>query len=171
MVFLMQNQRIPPSPIPGLETKIVALIQQLVADLPTGAAELSLQRVPGHPEWPNPYFAVSPRNPKAAAFKGVVVENDLELTIGKFAAREFPGFARGAAILKGLGPEEEFRWIWQSVIAGGFTEDVYYNRRGKMVAAISKVPVENVVLTFSYGGRLVSSLVNRKKETVVYERY
>jgi len=167
----MQGEQIPPSPIPGLETEIVALIQQLVADLPAGTAELVLQRVPGHPEWPNPYFAVTPRNPRAAAFKGVVVENDLDLTIGKFAAREFAGFARGATILKGRTPEEEFRSIWHTVMSGGFNEEVYYDRRGRLVTASAKIRVENIQLTFSYGSRFISNLVKRKRQTVLYEPY
>src|SRR5258707_8063671 len=161
----MPNQGKAPSPVPGLETEIIALLQQLSKQLPTGAAKLLLSRVPGHPEWPNPYFEVRPRNLRAAPFSGVIVETDLNLTIGKFAAREFPGFARGATIVKGLTAEEEFRSIWRAVTTGGFTEEVYYDRRGTVTKARAKILVENIELTFGYGGGFISNLVKRKKET------
>jgi hypothetical protein len=167
----MPNHGKPPSPVPGLETKIIALLQQLFKQLPTGAAELLLSRVPGHPEWPNPYFEVRPRNARAARFSGVIIETDLDLTIGKFATREFPGFARGGTLVKGLTAEEEFQSIWRTVTAGGFAEQVYYDRHGKVAKTTATILVENIALTFGYGGGFMSNLIKRKKETVLYEPY
>jgi hypothetical protein len=167
-MVLSQELRSAPSPAPGLEKNITASVQDLFAELTPGAAQLKIERVPGHPEWPNPYFEVRPANPKAASIRGAIIESDLDLTIGQRASREFIGFARGGTILQGHGPKEEFRSIWQAVISGDFEERLYY-RGGKISAAKAILRVANAEVIFAYAG--VLSTLMAKKETVRYEAY
>lgn len=56
----------PPYPLPGFETSLIRQIERLVADLPPDTAQLHISRIPGHPEWAEPYFEVVPANHGAA---------------------------------------------------------------------------------------------------------
>jgi len=161
----------PPSPRPGFETDVLRVMGALVAALPPGVARMRISRVPGHPEWSEPHFQVTPTNPKAARFDGVAVATDLYLTIGE-AWREFCGFARGGTIVRGATWQEEFRWVWQAVIGGGFVERRFLDSRGNVIAWDSKLVVngKRVVLRNGRREKLFGRAYTRE-EVVTYEPY
>ncbi len=130
----------------------------------------SLNR-PGHPEWPEPHFEVIPKNTKAAPFRGAAVVTDLSLTIGEAAWREFYGFARGGTIVRGATWREELRLIWLAVVAGGFTEFVYRNSRGKAIGSATKLLVNGKELVIRNGRRAEGLLQRQRVESITYEPY
>lgn len=161
----------PPRPSPGFETDVLRELEALVLELRPGATRLRIGRVPSHPEWPELYFEVMPTNPKAARFEGIAVGRDLDLTIGH-SWREFYGFARGGTIVRGAAWQEEFRWIWQAVIAGGFVERRFLDCRGNVIAWDSKLVVNGKAIVFRNGRR--EKLFGRaytREEIVTYEPY
>src|SRR5260370_38760978 len=86
-----------PRPGPGFETAFIQYLQSIVAELPSGVAQLRIGRVPGHPDWPEPYFEVVPAKSNAARFAGVVEATALDLTFAG-ASPGFLGFAPGGPI-------------------------------------------------------------------------
>lgn len=160
-----------PIPAPGLEATIVGLLQELFLQLSPGVAQLKIGRVPGHAEWPNPYFELTPSNPRAAPLHGTVVESDLNLTIGQHATREFYGFARGGTILKGHSPEQEFRSIWNAIVAGGFTEKLSC-RRERIIASRATIRVSDIELEFGYREWVMLSIfLKYERRAILYEPY
>jgi hypothetical protein len=158
-------------PLPGFETDLMRELRCLVADLPVDAARLRVTHVPGHPECLEPYFEVIPTNPRAAAFKGVAVKTDLNLTIGAAAWREFVGFARGGTVVKGATWQEEFRWIWLAVVKGGFTEHIYRDSAGKAIGWATKLSVNGTDLIIRNGRRTEKLFGREKLESITYEPY
>jgi|SRR5271163_902464 hypothetical protein len=158
-----------PYPLRGFEADLIHELEKLVADLPDGTAHLRISRAPGHPEWAEPYFEVIPTNPRAAAFKGVAVKTDLNLTIGAAAWREFVGFARGGTVVKGATWQEEFRWIWLAVVKGGFTEHIYRDSAGKAIGWATKLSVNGTDLIIRNGRRTEKLFGREKLESITYE--
>jgi hypothetical protein len=161
----------PPYALSGFESELISKLGQLVAELPNGAARLRISRAPGHPEWAEPYFAVVPTNPRAAPFKGILVARDLNLTIGVASFREFAGFARGGTIVKGASWQEEFLWIWQAVVSGGFTEKLYRNSKGKVIGWATKLSVNGRGVVIRNGRRSEGLFRSEKIEQIKYEPY
>jgi hypothetical protein len=163
----------PPCPVPGFEAEVISELETLVRGLPDGVAKLRVTRVPAHPEWPNPCFEVTPTNLRAARFSGAVIKTDLHLTLGTAAWREFYGFARGGTVKRGASWQDEFRWIWHAVIAGGFTEDIYRNAQKKVIGwkGILKVNGTEIVFRNGRGRRLLPFGRRPIKETIAYEPY
>lgn len=160
-----------PVPASRLEITIVRLLREWFLELPPGVAQLRIGRVPGHAEWPNPYFELTPSDQRAARFRGTVVESDLSLTVGQRASREFNGFARGGTILKGRSPEEEFRSIWDAIIAGGFTEKLRY-RGEKLVRSRTTIRVLDIELEFGYSEWvLLNIFLKSERRAILYEPY
>jgi len=160
-----------PAPKEGFESDSIREVQALVAALASGVARLRVSRISGHPEWPQPEFEVLPVNPRAARFGGYAVETDLYLTIGE-ADREFVGFASGGNIVSGAKWQDELRWIWQAVIAGGFTQRHYLDARGEVIAWYMKLPVAGKDLLFRNGRReRVFGRAYTRLEDVTYEAY
>jgi hypothetical protein len=161
---------IPPRPNPGFEADLVHEVEGLVGAMPAGVARLRIGRVPGHPEWPEPYFEVLPTNAKAARFEGIAVATDLYLIIGE-AEREFCGFARGGTIIRGATWQQELRWLWQTVLAGGFTERLYLDSRGKVVGCVARFVVNGKEVLFRNGRRAERLFGRERVTTVTYEPY
>ena len=128
-------------------------------------------RVPGHPEWLEPYFEVIPTNPRAARLNGVAVKTDLDLTIGEAARREFVGFARGGTVVKGSTWQEEFRWVWLAVVRGGFTEHIYRNSAGKAIGRATQLSVNGKDVVIRNGRRAERLFGREKAEKITYEAY
>jgi hypothetical protein len=143
---------VPPSPRPGFESDLLREVEGLVTSLPKGVARLRVSRIAGHPHCKEPDFDVRPANPKAARFGGYAIGTDLYLNIGE-AGREFIGFARGSNIVSGATWQEELRWIWQAVIAGGFTQRHYLDARGKVIAWAARLMVNGKDVVFRNGRR------------------
>jgi hypothetical protein len=141
-----------------------------VSDLPPDVARLRIGRVPGHPDWPEPYFEVIPANPKAARFAGAAVSSDLDLTIGE-AEREFCGFARGGTVVRGASWQQELRWIWEAVVAGGLTQRHYLDSSGKVIGWVGKFVVNGKELVFRNGRRAERLFGRQRLKTVTYEPY
>jgi hypothetical protein len=160
-----------PYPLRGFEADLIHELEELVADLPAGTAHLRLSRVPGHPEWLEPCFAVVPMNPRAAPFKGVVVITDLNLTIGEAAWHEFIGFARGGTLVRGATWQDEFRWIWLAVVRGGFTEHIYRDSKGKAIGWATKLSVNGKDLIIRNGRRTERLFGRKNLEMINYEPY
>lgn len=161
----------PPYSLRGFESELISELGRLVADLPEGAARLHIGRVPGHPDWVEPYFEVAPANPRAAPFKGVVVIDDLNLTIGTASFREFFCFARGGTIFKGASWQEEFRWIWLAVVKGGFTENLYRSSNGRVIGWATKLSVNGKDLAIRNGTRFEGLFRSAKVERIKFEPY
>lgn len=159
----------PISPL-DFQTELVRELAALVAALPKGAAQLSVGRLPGHPEWAEPYFEITPRNPRAASVKGVGVAADLELTIGN-SWREFYGFARGGTIVPGATWQGELRSICLAVAAGRMTEHVSLDSKGNVIGWNSKLVLDGKNLIFRNGRRAESFFGPPKLKTVIYEPY
>lgn len=160
----------PPNPNSGFESAVVYEITRLVAQLPTDVAQLTFKRVPGHPEWPEPYFEIIPSNPKAAVFKGVAVATDLNLTIGH-SWREFYGFARGGTVEHGATWREELRSIWLAVLSGQLTERLSLDSRGYVIGWDSRLIVNGKEIVFRNGRRAEGLFGKERVEIVVYEPY
>lgn len=159
-----------PRPRPGFETDFIREVEALVAELSTGVAHLRIGRVPGHPDWPEPYFEVEPSKPNAARFAGVAISTDLDLTIGG-AAREFIGFARGGTISRGASWQVELRWIWQTVVAGGFKQIQYMDSSGNIIGWTAKFAVNGKELVFRNGRRKERLFGVERLKVVTYEPY
>jgi hypothetical protein len=161
----------PPYALPGFEASLIAELEGLIADLPTNTANLRIGRVPGHPELAEPYFEVTPTNPRAACFKGIVVATDLNITIGQSSFRELIGFARGGTLIEGATWQEEFRWLWYAVTKGGFTEHIYRRSDGKAIGWSTVITINGKDLIIR-NGRGVARLFTRKREdSIVYDSY
>jgi hypothetical protein len=160
----------PPCPSSGFEAEVVQELERLVSVLPPGVARLRLGRVPEHPDWPEPYFEVTPTNSKAARLGGIAVVDDLTLIVGE-AEREFVGFARGGTIVRGASWNEELGWIWQAVVAGGFTESVYRDSRGKAIGSTTRLLVNGNDLIIRNGRRAETLFGRKKVERIIYEGY
>jgi hypothetical protein len=164
-------QDLPPNPRPGFESDIISAVKAFVARLPTGTAELTVSRVPSHAEWPEPHFAVTPRNPKAAPFAGTAVVTDLNLTVGH-SWREFYGFARGGTVMPRATWQDELRLILEAIIAGQFTECLSLDATGAVVAWDSKLIVDGKEVVFRNGRRRKLGAHDEPRgETVTYESY
>jgi hypothetical protein len=159
-----------PNPRPGFETDVIREVEGLFSALPSGTATVHVGRVPGHADWPEPYFEVAPTNSKAARFEGIAVVDDLTLIIGE-AEREFVGFARGGSVVRGASWQQELRWIWQTVLAGGFAQHHYLDSRGKVIGWSGTFLVNGYELLFR-NGRQTEHLFGRKRvREITYERY
>jgi hypothetical protein len=167
--LLTESSR-PPSPRPGFETELIGRVRGLVDSLPPGIACLRIGRVPGHPEWPEPYFEVKPSNPDAALFEGIGVAGDLSLIVGK-AEREFVGFARGGTVIAGATWQQELGWIWEAVIAGGFAQLQYLDTRGRVIGCFTKLAVNGEDLVFRNGRRSERLFGRTKVRSVTYRPY
>lgn len=165
-----RSDEIPPSPRPGFETEILAELERLFSVLPSGAATLYVGRIPGHPEWPEPYFRVIPANSRAARFEGFAVVNDLTLVIGN-AEREFVDFASGGSMVRGTRWQDEFRWIWDRVIAGGFSQYHYLDSHGNVIGWSANFAVNGHELIFRNGRRRERFFRRTRVRQVTYEPY
>lgn len=159
-----------PSPRPGFETELLQEVQGLVSGLAPGIANLRVGRVPGHPDWSEPYFDVTPTNPKAARLEGIAAADDLTLIIGE-AEREFPAFARGGSIVHGASWREELRWIWEAVRAGGFTQHHFLDSHGNLIGWSASFLVNGHNLVFRNGRRAERLFGQSKIRNVTYEPY
>src|SRR6266566_8112950 len=93
--------------ITGFESKVLERLQNIVASLPEGVAKLEIGKHPTHSSMVAPYFQVLPTNPRSAAIRGVVTnEEGFDLTIGQASSREL--WITGGDIFKGKSCEEEF---------------------------------------------------------------
>ena len=127
-------------------------------------------RVPLHPEWPEPYFEVVPRNPKAARLSGAAVATDLSLTVGE-VENELIGFARGGTLVRGASWQEELRGIWEAVVKGGFAQKQSVDSRGRVIGGAFKISIRGREWEFR-GGRKAETLLGRARyRTVRYEPY
>jgi len=154
----------------GFQTELVRQLEGLVKALPNDVARLSVGHVPGHPDWPEPYFEVIPANPRAATFKGVAVGTDLDLTVGH-SWREFYGFARGGTIIRGARWEDEFRSIWLAVVAGRLKERLSLDSRRNVSGWDSRLSLDDKELVFRNGRRTEKLLGKETVEIVTYESY
>ncbi len=161
----------PPYPLPGFEADLIRQVGFLVAALPPNTARMTVSRVPGHPEWAEPYFVVTPTSPKAARFRGVAVMEDLNLTIGDVSWREFPGFAQGGTLVRGATWQEELSWIWQAVTEGGFTEHVYRDSKGKAIGWATKLIVNGKDLVIRNGRKSERPFGRTNVGRITYEPY
>lgn len=159
-----------PNPSPGFETDIIHEVEGFVSELPYGTATLHIGRVPGHADWPEPYFEVSPTNLKAARFEGIAVADDLILIIGE-AEREFVGFASGGSILGGASWRQELRWIWETVITGGFTQHHYLDSKGKVIGWSATFLVNGHELLFRNGRQTDRLFGEKQVRKITYEPY
>lgn len=155
---------------PEFQRDLIRELEALVAALPEGVAHLSIGCVPGHPEWPEPYFEIIPRNPEAAPIKGTAVATDLHLTVGN-SWREFYGFARGGTIVPEATWQDELRRIWLAVIAGRLTEQLTLDSQGEVIGWDSKLVLNGRELIFRNGRRAESFFGPAKSKTVTYEPY
>jgi hypothetical protein len=160
----------PPDPRPGFETEVLQLVAILIADLPPGTAELHVSRVPGHPEWPRPYFEVLPTNPRSAAIRGIASSGDLYLTIGE-VEREFVGFDTGENIASGATWQEELRAIWNVVTQGGFPQRQSLGVDGEVLGGASRFLIDGREWDFRGGKRAKTLFSKPRYKTVVYEPY
>jgi len=156
--------------LPDFQRDLVRQLQTLVGALPEGMAHLTIGRVPDHPEWPEPYFEITPRNPQAAPLKGAAVATDLHLTVAN-SWREFYGFARGGTIVPGATWQEELRRIWLAVIAGRLTERLVLDSRGEVIGWDSKLVLNGQEVIFRNGRRAERFFGRARLKTVAYEPY
>jgi len=152
------------------QANLIRQLEALVGDLPEGVARLSIGHVPDHPEWPEPYFEIIPRNPQAASIKGNAVATDLDLTVGN-SWREFYGFARGGTLVPGAAWQEELRRIWLAVTAGRLTEQLSLNSQGEVIGWDSKLVLDGGELIFRNGRRAEHLFGRPRLKTVTYEPY
>ena len=142
----------PPRPRTRFEGEVMQELEGLVRSLPSGTACLKIGRLGPEPRSPEPEFDVIPSNPNAAGIGGYAVADDLNLAIGH-AEQEFFGFGRGGTVVPGAAWQDELRWIWEVVIAGGFTQCHYFDRHGRIIAGYSKIKVKSTELVFHSGHR------------------
>jgi hypothetical protein len=173
----MENNKVviwsdpPPRPRTDFEAGVIRELETLVRGLPPGTASLRIGRLRASPGLLEPEFDITPANPKAAPVGGYAMADDLELVIGH-AEQEFFRFARGGNIVRGASWQEELRWIWEAVVAGGFAQRHYFNKYGKLIGGYSKILVKGTELVFSATrpqrlfGRAYASV-----NDVIYEPY
>ena len=160
----------PPHPRQGFEAEVIQELQSFVAELLPNVATLRVGRVPEHPEWSEPFFEVIPANPRAAPLSGIAVKGDLYLTIGD-VEREFVGFDRGGTIVRGASWCDELRWIWQAVIAGGFSQQQSLGSNGNVIGGVGKLAINGKEFIYRGGRRAETLFGKRRNRTVIYEPY
>lgn len=160
----------PPNPRPGFESELLQFLKILVADLPSGTATFHVSRVPGHPEWPRPYFEVIPANSRSASISGIASSGDLYLTIGE-VEREFVGFERGENIVHGATWQEELRSIWHAVVTEGISQRQALDSDGKVIGGASRIPISGQEWEFRGGMRTKTLFSKSRYRTVLYEPY
>jgi hypothetical protein len=160
-----------PLPGPGFETEVLQEIRDLFQALPKGKAALKIGRVPGHSDWPEPYFEVIPANRNAAAFKGFAVQTDLNLIVGEAAHREYYGFAKGGTVVAGVDWHVEFQLIWAAVVAGGFAEQIYRDSNGKAIGSATRLTVGGKQMIIRNGRRAETLFGRQIAEVRHYEPY
>ena len=161
----------PPHPRTRFEAEVIRELEALVRGLPTGTARLRIGRLKAAPGLLEPDFEITPTNPKAARLSGYAVADDLNLAVDH-AEQEFFGFGRGGTVVRGASWQEELSWIWEVVIAGGFTQRHYFDRHGKRIAGCSKILVRGAELVFHSGRR--EGFFRRgysRVEEVIYEPF
>jgi hypothetical protein len=133
------------------EREFLSCIEETACSLAAGIGKLTIGRVPGHEEWSCPYFELHPTNPLASSVSGWAVADDLNLAIGEASEREFIGFGQGGTVLKGRNPREELKAILTTVMNGGFTENLAFNSRGKLLYSEVELVVEGVRVSLGIG--------------------
>lgn len=96
--------------------------------------------------------------------------DDLTLIIGE-AEREFCGFAHGGTIEHGTSWKQELQWIWQAVVAGGFTQQHYLDAHGSVIGWTAKFLVNSHELIFRNGCAAERLFARKRVELVTYEPY
>ncbi len=160
--WLLRSEHLGHAPF---QTELLRIVQQLVAESPIGVVRLSVCPAP------DPFFEIRPANRKAARFFGYAAADDLDLIIG-YAQREFVGFGRGSNVVRGATWQEELRWIWDAVVAGGFTQRHYLDANGGVIAWAMKLMVHGEQVVFRNGKR--EKLFGRayaSESVVTYEPY
>ena len=148
------------------EARVLEELQRLVGNLPIGSA--SLCALPENPEWSCRYYEVKPSNDKAARLIVGVVLDDMHLTIGE-VERELIGFGRGGTPISGASWREEFRWIWDAVVNGGFLQRQTLDSKGRVIGGASRISVNGRDWDFR-GGKRAETLFSRPRyRTVAYQ--
>jgi hypothetical protein len=135
------------SPEPGgCDEVVVVVMQRFLRDLPAGSARLQT----GIVNWNGSYrsFAITPANPHAAQFSGAAVGDTLYLTVGEAACLEIR--ASGGSLIPGAALEEELRALWRAIVAGGFKEELCYNRAGKLIHSRARMRIAGKTVTLGY---------------------
>jgi hypothetical protein len=156
--------------LPDFHTDLVRQLEALVGALSEGVAHLSIGRMPGHPEFPEPYCEIIPRNPRAAPIRCIPAADDLHLTVGN-SWREFYGFARGGTVVPGATWQEELGTIWLAVVAGRLTERLNLDSQGEVIGWNSKLVLNGGEIIFRNGSRAERFFGRAKVKTVIYEPY
>jgi hypothetical protein len=155
---------------PGLESRVIEILEEIVKEMPPRTATLEISRVPGQPGWPEPYFALIPTNPAAGQITGVVIEEQgVELTIGKGGMRSIS--AKGGTLFEGMSCEEEFHQVCLAIIQNGFDEYIVCDRHGRFIYAESTVTVSGKAIKFGSGRWFPLPFARRKRESIQYRPY
>jgi len=159
-----------PSILPGFESRILEFLSSLITKMPAGAAELKISRVPGQPDWPEPYFEVRPTKPNAGPFSGIIRDGDgIDLTVGARGTRELR--YEGGNFVNGLSCEEEFAEICRVVTIEGFVEEVVHDEHGGLVYAEATVLAFGKEITFGSGRWLPLPFLTWDKRRVQHSPY
>lgn len=160
----------PAFPIPGLETRVIAGLENLVASLPKSVAGLSVGRHPTDSTCVVPYFEVTPSNRGSAGIKGVISENvGIEVGVGRASYKEL--YLSGGNIIKGMSCEEELLKICHAVFAGNFSEEIKYDSHGKISSSRLTLTVVGIDVRFDSGIALKNLFQKARTETISYEPY
>jgi hypothetical protein len=58
----------PPQPRPGFESDFINELDRLFSELPAETATMKIGRLPGRPDWTEPFFELLPKNPRQHRF-------------------------------------------------------------------------------------------------------
>jgi hypothetical protein len=142
------------------EESIIALIRELVAEMPPETCNLTIVEI-GH-GYHEPCFTVEPRNPESASMTGYIIGTDLTLVIGERAFREFYGVRTPGTVIQP---------IWEALTKGGFTERRWLDKNGKIRCSQLELHTLNGIVSFDYGGRFLSLFQRGTDQTIPYQPY
>jgi hypothetical protein len=151
------------------EKRVGGRLNDLVAALPSGTANVYLGADPSVPGALYPYFRITPTNPKSATIRGYVIGGQgLDFTIGQATGGEI--FAPDSTA-RSRANEDQFFQICQVVFTSSLTEYVTYSSRGRVIR--SKIVLQLGSRSVRLGGHQLFwwAVLNRSKKNFHYEPY
>lgn len=128
---------------PGFETRFRERLEGVIGRLPTGVAELHLEKKPCGSPSPLPYFRIVPSKQGSAPIQGFFAQGEgINFTVGEATSREI--FVNSKLEEQA---EDVFFRICRGVFETRFSEKLIYSSQGKLVRSRIVLKVDGNEIT------------------------